>query len=88
MSVRLWDWRTATSAAGAGPGGPPPPLPGLAPRPPVPPPGAGGPDPLVRVWDHHSEFAVGLDWSVLSEGVLASCAWDETVAVWHTSRAP
>ena len=28
-------------------------------------------DALVRVWDHHSEFAVGLDWSTLAEGLLA-----------------
>lgn len=28
-------------------------------------------DALVRVWDHHSEFAVGLDWSTLVEGLLA-----------------
>lgn len=92
MTVRLWDWRTAVesgSGVGRPPGaamvGPPPPLPGLAPRPPQPP---GAADPLLRVWDHHSEFAVGLDWSVLSEGVLASCAWDETVAVWHMTGAP
>ena len=81
-------WMREGSAETPGPRGQAPmPLPGLAPRPPVPP-GARPPDPLVRVWDHHSEFAVGLDWSVLSEGVIASCAWDETVAVWHTSGAP
>lgn len=34
-------------------------------------------------WDHHSEFAVGLDWSVLREGILASAGWDQSVAVWH-----
>lgn len=80
MTVRLWDWRTAAA-------GPPIALPGLVPRPPGagPPPGS---DPLLRVWDHHSEFAVGLDWSVLNEGVIASCAWDELVAVWHTTGAP
>ena len=36
----------------------------------------------VRVWGHHTEFVVGLDWSVLREGVLASGGWDEQVAVW------
>lgn len=27
-----------------------------------------------QVWDHHSEFAVGLDWSTLVEGLLARWA--------------
>jgi peroxin-7 len=81
MTVRLWDWRTA--AEGGAAGGPLP-LPGLAPRPPQPP----AADPMLRVWDHHTEFAVGLDWSVLSEGVIASCAWDELVAVWQITGAP
>eukprot|EP00798_Chlamydomonas_sp_ICE-L_P022846 gene22846-30020_t len=27
--------------------------------------------PLTRNWDHHSEFAVGLDFSVLREGLIA-----------------
>lgn len=40
----------------------------------------------VRSWDHHSEFAVGLDWSVLQDGLLASAGWDQTVAVWHMSE--
>lgn len=39
-------------------------------------------------WDHHTEFAVGLDWSVLEAGVLASAGWDEQVAVWHMDGAP
>lgn len=44
-------------------------------------PEAGGP--LRRRWDHHTEFAVGLDCSVLTEGVVTSCGWDEMVYVWH-----
>jgi peroxin-7 len=45
-------------------------------------------DPLLKVWDHHSEFAVGLDWSVLSEGMLASCGWDEMTFVWPQQGDP
>lgn len=45
-------------------------------------------DPLLRVWDHHSEFAVGLDWSVLTEGMLASCGWDEMTFIWHQGSDP
>ena len=51
---------------------------------------AGAPeDSLLAVWDHHTEFAVGLDFSALSEGMLASAGWDEMVCVWHQkSRDP
>lgn len=42
----------------------------------------------LRVWDHHTEFAVGLDWSPLSEGLLASCGWDGMTWVWHSSADP
>lgn len=45
--------------------------------------GAG--DPLLRRWAHHTEFAVGLDCSVLREGLLGSCGWDEMVYVWPAS---
>lgn len=43
---------------------------------------------LLRSWDHHTEFAIGLDFSLLREGLLASTGWDEMTAVWHTSAAP
>lgn len=45
-------------------------------------------DALLRSWDHHTEFAVGLDWSLLQEGLLASSGWDELVYVWHQSGFP
>ena len=45
-------------------------------------------DAQLRVWDHHTEFAVGLDWSTLAEGLLASCGWDEMTFTWHTSGDP
>ncbi|KAK3007217.1 hypothetical protein RJ639_017503 [Escallonia herrerae] len=36
-------------------------------------------DALVGRYDHHTEFAVGVDMSVLVEGLLASTGWDELV---------
>lgn len=45
-------------------------------------------DALLRSWDHHSEFAVGLDFSLLQEGMMASCGWDEWTYVWHQSTMP
>ena len=42
----------------------------------------------VQVWDHHTEFAVGLDWSTLSEGMLASAGWDGQAFVWHMRSDP
>ena len=41
-----------------------------------------------QVWDHHTEFAVGLDLSALAEGVMASVGWDEMAFVWHQSGDP
>ena len=41
-----------------------------------------------QVWEHHTEFAVGLDFSTLSEGVMASVGWDEMAFVWHQDRDP
>jgi len=43
---------------------------------------------MLRAWGHHSEFAVGLDWSSLVEGLLASCGWDEMTFAWHSSQDP
>lgn len=45
-------------------------------------------DALARLWDHHTEFAVGLDWSTLNEGMLASCGWDEMTYVWPARGDP
>ena len=45
-------------------------------------------DALLKVWDHHAEFAVGLDWSPLREGALASCGWDEMTYVWDANSDP
>lgn len=45
-------------------------------------------DPLLNVWNHHAEFAVGIDWDVLSEGMIASCGWDACIATWHQQGQP
>ncbi|KAF2305324.1 hypothetical protein GH714_003688 [Hevea brasiliensis] len=45
-------------------------------------------DALVGRYDHHTEFAVGLDMSVLVEGLLASTGWDELVYVWQHGTDP
>lgn len=45
-------------------------------------------DAQLRVWDHHTEFAVGLDFSTLVEGLVASSGWDEMTYVWNTQQDP
>lgn len=45
-------------------------------------------DALLRVWDHHTEFVLGLDFSTLQEGLLASTGWDGRVFVWHQQGDP
>jgi peroxin-7 len=51
---------------------------------------ASGPpgDPCVRRWGHHTEFAVGLDCSVLVEGLIGSCGWDSQACVWLATGDP
>ncbi|KAJ7566951.1 hypothetical protein O6H91_02G125000 [Diphasiastrum complanatum] len=45
-------------------------------------------DALLARYDHHTEFAVGIDMSTLVEGLLASTAWDENVFVWQDGMDP
>lgn len=45
-------------------------------------------DGLLARYDHHTEFAVGVDMSVLVEGLLASTGWDEMVYVWPHGTDP
>ncbi|GBG77177.1 hypothetical protein CBR_g23503 [Chara braunii] len=45
-------------------------------------------DALIARYDHHTEFAVGIDMSTLVQGLLASTAWDETVYVWQEGTDP
>ncbi len=44
------------------------------------------PVPLARSWEHHSEFAVGLDFSMLKEGLIASAGWDASAWLWHVTE--
>ena len=44
-------------------------------------------EPLLKVWNHHSEFAVGLDFSTLVRGRMASCGWDDATFVWSVDGA-
>ncbi|KAL5065579.1 hypothetical protein RYX36_027316 [Vicia faba] len=45
-------------------------------------------DALVSRYDHHTEFAVGVDMSVLVEGLIASTGWDELAYVWQHGTDP
>ncbi|KAK9132128.1 hypothetical protein Scep_011656 [Stephania cephalantha] len=45
-------------------------------------------DALVSRYEQHTEFAVGLDMSVLVEGLLASAGWDQLVYVWQHGSDP
>ncbi|KAK1273504.1 Peroxisome biogenesis protein 7 [Acorus gramineus] len=47
-----------------------------------------GGEAAVAVYDHHTEFAVGLDLSVLVEWLMASTGWDELVYVWQHGTDP
>lgn len=33
--------------------------------------------------EHHSEFVIGVDFSIFEEKQIASCGWDGKVAVWE-----
>ena len=46
------------------------------------------PLPHLSVLGRRAEFAVGLDWSPLVEGLLASCGWDEMTYCWHMNADP
>lgn len=37
---------------------------------------------LMRIFDQHTEFVVGTAWSLFEENVIATCSWDQTVALW------
>jgi len=41
-----------------------------------------GLSPLLEVVEHHAEFVYGLDFSNFIPGLIADCAWDETVKIY------
>lgn len=47
-----------------------------------------GPSKLVERLDHHTEFAVGVDFSVLQDGLVASTGWDDSAYVWRMGTDP
>lgn len=49
---------------------------------------AAAEDAMVRVWEHHTEFAVGFNFSVLRPGLLGSVGWDDMVYVWQQQGDP
>lgn len=46
-------------------------------------PAAGGIGATRQVHDAHTEFVVGLGWSLFQEGLIASTAWDMSVHLWR-----
>ncbi|SNX86081.1 related to PEX7 - peroxisomal import protein, peroxin [Melanopsichium pennsylvanicum] len=44
--------------------------------------GVGGGTSLRKIHDAHTEFVVGVSWSLFQEGLVASCAWDSEVHLW------
>jgi peroxin-7 len=83
MTVAAWDCGPALGGAALAQPLPP----GLAAGETAPPQMDGAAQ-MLRRWDHHTEFAVGLDASPLVDGLLASCGWDETACVWHCGSDP
>ncbi|KJE97737.1 peroxisome biogenesis factor 7 [Capsaspora owczarzaki ATCC 30864] len=53
-------------------------VPGLPPR----------PRPNMTIVDEHPEFVVGIDFNLAEDGVVANCAWDETVSVFNLAQPP
>jgi len=39
-------------------------------------------------FDHHSEFVVGVDFSLFREGSLATASWDKTVSTFRIDDNP
>lgn len=44
------------------------------------------PNPSLSVLETHSEFVYGLDFSNHVEGLLADCAWDQSVGIYHVLK--
>ena len=44
--------------------------------------------PPLRQYAHHTEFVVGVEWSLFEEGMIASCGWDASLHLWHRDGQP
>ncbi|CEQ43095.1 SPOSA6832_04975 [Sporobolomyces salmonicolor] len=38
---------------------------------------------MERIWDRHTEFVVGVGWSLYEQGEVGSCGWDGEVHLWR-----
>lgn len=45
-------------------------------------------DALLKTWDHHTEFAIGIDFSIHEPGVVGSVGWDGQLYMWHHDGNP
>lgn len=45
-------------------------------------------DALLKTWDHHQEFVIGIDFSVHEPGVVGSVGWDGQLYLWHHDGDP
>ena len=45
-------------------------------------------DCLVARLEQHTEFVLGVDYSTLVDGLMASTGWDESVFVWQHGMDP
>jgi len=46
-------------------------------------------DSVTRKYEHHTEFVLGVDFSLFNENQIASCSWDQRVCVWDlTTKQP
>ena len=46
------------------------------------------PTPLINRFEHHSEFAVGLDFNLFIPGQISTGSWDGHCAVWNIQGQP
>ncbi|KAF0701312.1 Aste57867_8162 [Aphanomyces stellatus] len=42
----------------------------------------------IQCANHHSEFVMGLDFSLFVPGIVASCSWDRRVVLWNHMGGP
>lgn len=40
-----------------------------------------------RIWEHHTEFVSGIDFSNHEEGRVVSVGWDESLNTWNVNAA-
>ena len=41
----------------------------------------------IRVFDHHTEFTKGVDWSLQIKNQIASVSWDQKVFIWNIDQS-